>query len=68
MLSDADMKIVVSLPSDEQEGQVGAPEIRETGGVSRDFVEELVGHLPKGRSGAWPLRKVLVHDRDKNAL
>ena len=29
VLSDADMKIGVGLPPDEQEGQVGAPEIRE---------------------------------------
>ena len=65
VLGDADMKIGVGFPPDEQEGQVGAPEIGETGGICRDFVEELVGHLREGRTGAWPLRKVLVHDRHK---
>src|ERR1700757_1586924 len=68
VLGDADMKIGVGLPPDEQEGQVGAPEIRETGRISRDFIEELVGHLREGRTGARPLRKVLVHNWTKELV
>ena len=31
-------------------------------------VEELVGHLREGRTGAWPLRKVLFHNRSKELI
>ena len=66
VLSDADMKIVVGPPPDQQEGQVGAPKIREAGRISGHFIEELVGHLPKGTSSSVARREILVHDRDKN--
>src|SRR6516164_317009 len=59
------VEIGIGLPPDEQDGQVRTPEIRKTGGVSRDFVKELIGHLRESRRCARPLREVLVHDRPK---
>ena len=50
------------------DGKVRAPEIRELCRIGCYFIEELVGHLRKGRTGARPLAKVLVHNRCKELV
>ena len=63
VVGDGDMKVRVGLPPDEQEGNVGAPELDQTSGVGGDLIRQLVSHLRESGTGTRPLPEVVVDDR-----
>src|SRR5258708_28464201 len=63
VVGDGDMKVRVGLPPDEQEGNVGAPELDQTSRVGGDLIRQLVSHLRESGTGTRPLPEVVVDDR-----
>jgi hypothetical protein len=63
VFGDGEMEVGVCLPPDEQEGNLGAPELDHAGRSGRDLVGQLVSHLREGRTGARLLPEVVVDDR-----
>ena len=63
VVGDGDMKVRVALSPDEQEGNVGAPELDQTSRVGGDLISQLVSHLRESGTGTRPLPEVVVDDR-----
>ena len=62
VLGDADMQVRVVLSPDQQEWSFGAPEFQQASRIGSDLVGQLIGHLGKGGTSAWPLSEVVVDD------